>query len=114
MSLDVHLEYVADDGDAQEDWVAYSDNITHNLNEMAEAAGLYKALWRPQEIGIKVAYELIPLLETGLKQLRDAPERFEQFNSSNGWGTYDQLVEFVENYLTACRAYPQANVYVWR
>jgi hypothetical protein len=27
-------------------------NITHNLGEMAKAAGIYMELWRPEEIGI--------------------------------------------------------------
>lgn len=31
----------------------YHANITHNLGKMAEAAGIYHALWRPDEIGIK-------------------------------------------------------------
>lgn len=26
----------------------FSANITHNLNAMAEAAGIYKHLWRPE------------------------------------------------------------------
>jgi len=37
----------------------YSANITHNLNEMAGAAGIYKYLWRPEEVGIYYAENLI-------------------------------------------------------
>lgn len=30
----------------------YEDSITHNLNKMADCAGIYQHLWRPEEIGI--------------------------------------------------------------
>jgi hypothetical protein len=36
--------------DTEETDEVYSRNITHNLNRMAEAAGLYIALWRPGEL----------------------------------------------------------------
>ncbi len=92
----------------------YSRNITHNLTQMANVAGLYYPLWRPEEIGITKAEQLIgPLLE-GLGQLRRSPEHFKQFNPSNGWGSYEGLVEFVEEYLKACKEYPEANVRVSR
>lgn len=34
-------------------------NSTHNLNNMAKAAGLYQVLWRPEEIGISTASQII-------------------------------------------------------
>ena len=85
-------------------------NITHNLNIMAEAAGIYYALWRPEEIGITTASQLIPLLEAGLELLRSDQKRFEKYNASNGWGMYEHLVKFVREYLDACREYPDALV----
>lgn len=88
----------------------YTANITHNLGGMAEAAGLYKPLWRPEEIGIKRASDLIPLLEKGLEALRIAPSTFKSLNPPNGWGNYEGLVKFVQNYLDACRKYPNAQV----
>ena len=33
----------------------YSANITHNLGGMADEAGIYEALWRPEEVGIAKA-----------------------------------------------------------
>ena len=35
-------------------------NITHNLNKMADAVGLYEVLWKPDEIGITTASQMIP------------------------------------------------------
>ena len=37
----------------------YSANATHNLVPMAEEAGIYKQLWKPEEIGISKAGQLI-------------------------------------------------------
>jgi len=92
----------------------YSANITHNLGKMAGEAGVYKALWRPEEIGVSIAEQLIPLLDAGLTLLRSDPARFKALNPENGWGTYDGLVRFVDQYLVACRDYPQAKVTVSR
>lgn len=92
----------------------YSSNITHNLNTMADEAGIYKALWRPEEIGITKASQLIPLLENGLARLKADPDHFRKFNAPNGWGKYEHLVKFVEDYLRACKEYPDAVVKVDR
>ena len=92
----------------------YSANITHNLNSMADDAGIYKALWRPSEIGIELAASLIPILKDGLTLLRADPERFRKLNPSNGWGSYDALVTFVEKYLEACKRHPTSTVHASR
>ena len=89
-------------------------NITHNLNQMADAAGLYESLWRPDENGITHARQLIKLLEEGLSLLQSDPGRFRKFEPSNGWGTYEGLVRFVQKYLAACMEWPGATVHVSR
>lgn len=103
MSLDVYLQKMVMSD-------VYSDNITHNLSKMAQEAGLYDALWRPEENGITHAYQLIPILEEGLAKLRADPQHFEQFNPENGWGNYVGLVTFVRDYLDACKEHPGAQV----
>lgn len=107
MSLDVKLTAVRPTS-------VYDRNITHNLNKMADAAGIYQALWRPEEIHIKFARELIPLLENGLEKLKSNPEHYKQLNPPNGWGDYDGLVHFVQEYLDACKENPDAEVSVSR
>jgi hypothetical protein len=92
----------------------YSANITHNLNKMAKEAGIYEALWRPEEIGITHAEQLLPPLSEGYQLLTNDPDRFRQFNPENGWGTYEALVSFVADYLIACARYPAAKVSVSR
>lgn len=88
----------------------YRANITHNLGKMADAAGIYKPLWRPEEIGATKARDLIEPLSAGLAKLMADPEHFKQFNAANGWGLYEHFVPFVKDYLDACRRFPDANV----
>lgn len=99
---------VMDDYDVNDE--VFDANITHNLNRMADEAGIYQALWRPEEIGITKAAQLIAPLFAGLELLRADPPRFEKLNPENGWGDYRGFVVFVEKYLDACREYPEAIV----
>lgn len=92
----------------------YDNNITHNLGLMAEEAGIYEALWRPEEIGITKAGQLIDPLTKGVALLVSDRDRFEVFNAPNGWGKYDHLVEFAQSYLRACIKYPEAEIEVSR
>ena len=92
----------------------YWANITHNLGAMADAAGIYQHLWRPEELGITKAGQLIAPLREGLARLKAEPERFKAFDAPNGWGRYGYFVPFVEKYLAACEATPDADVSVSR
>ncbi len=94
--------------------ILYEANITHNLNIMAEKAGIYKHLWRPEELGITKAKELIIPLADGLKELELKPEYFRQFNAENGWGIYENLAQFVREYLDACKKSPDATLRISR
>lgn len=105
MSLDVYL--------VREETV-FDYNITHNLNKMAEAAGLYKVLWRPEEIGVTYSAEALPILKEGLKKLVDEPEKFKAMNPENGWGSYEGLLKFVVNYIEACEVSPELRIRVSR
>ena len=120
MSLDVYLRrkkwisYDAGKTLTEEDETVYDANITHNLGKMAGEAGIYEALWRPEEIGKIKASEIVELLEKGLADLKARPEHFETFNSPNGWGLYKNFIPFIENYLNACKEYPESFVSVSR
>ncbi len=136
MSLDVTLYrhyHVSYDGgktleEKQED--VYSANITHNLGKMADAAGIYKALWRPYQLkeGYNIpegdyqaeyefeennpvrAYEIIPIIEKGLEDMKARSEHYKTFDSPNGWGLYKHFVPFIEKYLEALKEYPESFV----
>ena len=107
MSLDVYLTEM-------QPVTVYNGNITHNLGAMAKAAGIYQHLWRPEELQIAKANQLIEPLKKGLELLKSDAPRFEMLNSPNGWGMYEHFVPFVENYLNACIESPNADVGVWR
>ena len=100
--------------DEYETKLAYSANITHNLGCMAAEAGIYKHLWRPEEIGITKARELIDPLSYGVALMKREPERFIALNPPNGWGSYDGFVPWIEQYITACCEFPEAEVSVSR
>lgn len=90
----------------------FSANITHNLTKMAEACGVYEALWNPESIGAKYAKDIVPILEAGLKKLKSNPKRFIKYNSPNGWGTYKYFVPFVESVLEGCKKFKNAKIRV--
>ena len=107
MSLNVSLTAVRP-------MIVFDANITHNLNKMAAEAGIYEVVWRPDEVGIKTAADLIEPLRAGLALLESDPERFQVFDAANGWGTYEHFVPWLKRYLVACEADPDASVEVSR
>lgn len=90
--------------------VLFERNITHNLAQMASKAGLYEPMWRPDELGIVVASQLVEPLRKGLDALECDPAFYATFNPSNGWGSYEGLVDCVKKYLSACERWPWAKV----
>ena len=89
-------------------------NITHNLGGMAKEAGIYEALWRPEEISATIAKDIIQLLENGVADRKKRPKHYKKFDSPNGWGLYVHFVPFVEDVLRACKEYPEAEIEVSR
>lgn len=71
-------------------------------------------LWRPEEIGITLAGELVQPLRDGLALMESAPDRFSKFNAPNGWGSYDNLLVWIREYLEACEKNPDASITVSR
>lgn len=97
------------------DGAAYdSFNITHNCGNMAVWAGIYMALWYPEEIEAKKAKDIIPLLEAGVKRMEDNPEECANREAKNGWGTYDAFLPWVRKVLKACKEHPEAEIEVSR
>jgi hypothetical protein len=107
MSLDIWLTAVRPS-------IVYEANITHNLGAMAGEAGIYKHLWRPDEVPIKTAGELIEPLRLAIASMEADPQRFEKHDAANLWGTYGQFVPWLKRLLVACEEYPEATVGVSR
>lgn len=105
MSLDIYLTKL-------QPVTVFTTNCTHNLGLMAKHYDLYQPLWRPEELGLTKALELIPLLATGLAKLLADPEGASKYNPENGWGDYKGLCAVVKEYLDACIENPDADVSV--
>lgn len=109
MSLDLYLTRDAcphcGRGDA-----GWSCNITHNLNKMADEAGIYGVLWLPEENGITTAAQLIEPLRKAIAEMKADPERFKAHNAKNGWGLYENFVPRLEELLVECERTPSAAV----
>lgn len=88
-------------------------NITHNLTEMAENClsfdeygqyyDLYDLLWKDTQTPFTGDYlnVYIAHLSYCLYVLKNDPEHYKKFNPPNGWGTYEQLCDFVESFIHA-------------
>lgn len=107
MSLDVSLT-------RKQPTEVFEANITHNLGAMAREAGIYQHLWHPEEIEVRQAWQLIKPLRAGIAAMKANPSHFEKFDAENGWGTYNQFLPWLEQYLAACEKYPDADVSVSR
>lgn len=92
----------------------FDQHITHNLTEMASAAGLYEILWRPEEIGVETAEQAIPFLERGIAELKSNRDKYEKYNPSNGWGSYDGFCKAAQSILDACYENKYAKIHSCR
>lgn len=98
----------------------YSANITHNLGRMAAVVDvgddltLYQILWRPDEIPLTTARQLIVYLAQGMNVLLDDADRLRDYNPENGWGNYNNLLNFTKEYLVACMENPDAELSISR
>lgn len=92
----------------------FEANITHNLGKMASEAGIYQALWRPEEIGARQAKDIINILRDGIRRMEDNPKHFKTFDAKNHWGMYDDFLPWLRRYLAACIEHPEAMIRVSR
>jgi hypothetical protein len=116
MSLDIYLESPPCEHCGRGDDTVWQYNVTHNLARMADAAGLYQVMWRPEEIGVVTAADALPHLRAGWDRLtaNDNVDAMLALSPTNGWGTYDGLCRAVSAYIGACVDYPHALVRVSR
>jgi hypothetical protein len=103
MSLNIYLEELVVSP-------VFRANYTHNAVGMVEAAGIYTHVWRPEELDITKASELIEPLRGAIERMKADPNRFISLNPPNGWGSYDTFLPWLEQYLEACEEHPDATV----
>lgn len=118
MSLDIYLRNTktiqCDCGKIHEleTELVFDANITHNLTEMADKAGLYDPLWNGHIEGhvIETAGDLAHILNPAIRHMDLNPDYYRQFNANNGWGTYEQFVPWLEKLRDNCLEYPKAKI----
>ena len=93
-------------------------NLTHNRTEMAikcKISGqctpktqdifvnLYDLLWHPEDnLGISIPnMDYLEDVMECYRKLLEKKDFFKQFNPSNGWGTYEQLLRRTKEYINA-------------
>jgi hypothetical protein len=113
MSLDIYLHSKPCPCCKRQDQL-YHGNITHNLTEMAEEAGIYEIVWRPEENGIHTAVSIILPLQIAIADMRENPAKYKAFDDLDGWGTYVDFFHFLQVYLDACKKHPDAVISVSR
>ena len=96
MSLDISLK-------ATIETYVVDTNITHNLTGMWKEAGIYSALYESKG---KTAKEVLPSLEKGLHLMKNEPERFKQYDSPNGWGTYKDALPWLSELVAEFKRFP--------
>lgn len=94
--------------------IVYEANITHNLTAMADEAGIYQAIWRPEENNFKKASDIFDIVDKGVRDMDKRPLHYRKFNSENGWGTYEDFVPWLEDLRDALEEYPNAIISVSR
>ena len=109
MSLDIYLYYEVEPEVRQ---TVYDANITHNLGDMAQAAGIYDALWHLKHV--HNAGDLAAVLEDGIRDMKRNPAWYNQHDAESGWGTYEQFLPWLIELHAACVVYPNAKLEVSR
>lgn len=80
-------------------------NLTHNLTNMADQVRvgkytLYDLMWHPEEYGfVNINHQYVDLINKMSLILNDLDQSIiDKTTPSNGWGTYKQLCEAVNNF----------------
>ena len=81
---------------------------------MASECGVYPFIWRHDENKVEKASDLIDPINQALMSLGLSPEKYKNLEPKNGWGTYQNFVDFLIELVNACQAHPDATVHVWR
>lgn len=118
MSLDISLHQ-----DAAYNTEVYEANITHNLGKTASKVicfsiqlksnwikeiTLYDILWHGSGQSAKV---IAPMLEVGLKELKENEVELCEYIPENGWGSYAGLIKFTQELLFACKEFPETTLW---
>lgn len=113
MSLDISFGTLVDLGgpDGADWYEVFTANITHNLNRMWQLAGCYEVLYGSHE---KTVVEITPAITVAVDYMLEHPDECRKLDASNGWGTYEHALPWLQKTLWACQRFPKATVRVCR
>ena len=109
MSLDLYLIPDACPHCGRGGGYVFDRNITHNLTRMWDKAGVYDALYMGDG---KRASDVVEAVRAGVAAMKADPPTYQGLNASNGWGTYEHALPFLEAFLAACEENPSAVIRV--
>ena len=91
MSYDIAFKVKVEGVDAYIDLDATDANITWNLGTMIrKSTGLE---WN-NEANNGLCVDVIPKISAGLAELLNHPEKYQQYEGKNGWGTIHGCIRF--------------------
>ena len=85
-------------------WINYTSNTAKIIEKVC---GSFPSKWDD-----KKASELIPILEKGISELTEHPEKYKIYEPRNGWGNIPGTRNFLGDILNVCRKHPEAVVCV--
>jgi len=74
---------------------------------MSPEANMYEALWHPDHINCVKAKDIIGIVIEGFSDMLKNPKHYKKLESDNGWGTYDDFIDWVYNYIKALSENPE-------
>lgn len=82
-------------------------NYTSNIGKM------YCDAFNVQDwkfINGKVCKDALPYVKNACKNMRRSPDRYKKMEPSNGWGTYEGALEYLEHLQKGCEENPDCTV----
>lgn len=103
MSWDIKLK-------AKREIILFETNITYNLSDM-----YYKCI--DKERGLKKldglsSKKALPIIKKAIKDMENNKEEYEKLNPSNGWGSYDGLLNRLKQLKEYCETVPDGYIEV--
>lgn len=113
MSLDIRLYVECNDaGDGEQHTLTLAEfNITHNVAPMWHEAGCYFALYESHGC---IAGSFVRDLDNAVKAMLADPDKYRALNAKNGYGTYPEALQWLQEVRNAFKRYPLATISISR
>ena len=82
------------------EWINHTSNTSAKIKEVC---GSYPSEWDGKKCS-----EMLPVITQGCDRLRSHSQEYRQFEASNGWGTVETTLKFLNDIRLACEEFPTA------